>query len=213
MSVSKIIFSIFLFEFSLLATQENKNKLTKKGQKLEVSYTLKEFRRYLSLDDNTYKRYNNFRTNVLEVAKKELKKKEIDFQFDYYTIGRGKHKTIVFIIKNIKKQKQKEEAKKKQDLINNSDNINQQLYTDIETTLEKMGFNEKERNQLITNYDEMRLRRNINYTLDADKKNKIKRHIKAFLRSALEKDYAMNTHEKSKNINKTKKKINIYLYQ
>lgn len=195
-------YSIRIYEL----LQTNKNKIVKKGQKLEVKYTLKELRKILDLDKDTYKRYNNFRTNVLEVAKKELKKKEIDFQFDYYTIGRGELKSIFLVIKNVKKQKEKEEAKKKQEKINNSDSFDQINYQESQDYLKSIGMSEKEINKIISNYDEMRIRRNINYTINFKQTHKFEKSELAFFRYAIKKDIAMVNHQEKQEYKENKEK-------
>jgi hypothetical protein len=180
-------------------------KKKKNKDYVEIHYPYLDLKELLGLS-NKYKDYRDFKLRVLKTAKKELKEKNVDIQFDFKASGRGDGKDIIFKIYNVKEQKEKEEAKRKQELINNSDNIDKQIYTDIETTLEKMGFNEKERNKLISEHDEMKLRRNINYTLEADKNKKVKTHIKAFLRSALKADYAMNSYEQKQEYQKDKVK-------
>ena len=196
-------YSIRLYE--LLSSYKNERK--KKGTDyIEVTIQYYKLRKLLDIDENKYKLYNHFKKRVLETAQKELKEKKTDIQFKIKINGRGKYKFIIFKIYNVKEEMERKEAKRKQELINNSDNIDKQIYTDIETTLEKMGFNEKERNKLISEHDEMKLRRNINYTLEADKNKKVKTHIKAFLRSALKADYAMNSYEQKQEYQKDKVK-------
>jgi len=205
-------YSIRLYE--LITSHSHKRKKIKKKNKekiiyedyIEIFISYKKLKTLLNISTKNYKDYRNFRRYVLETAKRELIKKDTDIQFDFEASGRGDDKDIIFKIYNVKKEREKEEAKRKQELINNSDNIDKQIYTDIETTLEKMGFNEKERNKLISEHDEMKLRRNINYTLEADKNKKVKTHIKAFLRSALKADYAMNSYEQKQEYQKDKVK-------
>jgi plasmid replication initiation protein len=187
-------YSIRLYE--LLSSWKTKGNIT---------YTLEELKKMFKINSK-YKRFYDFKRKVIEVAQKEFIKKEIDINFTYKSSGRGTNKKIFFEVIDMTKEREKEEAKRKQELINNSDNIDKQIYTDIETTLEKMGFNEKERNKLISEHDEMKLRRNINYTLEADKNKKVKTHIKAFLRSALKADYAMNSYEQKQEYQKDKVK-------
>jgi plasmid replication initiation protein len=206
-------YSIRLYELisSYKFMKKKKNK-----DYVEIHYPYLDLKELLGLS-NKYKDYRDFKLRVLETAKKELKEKNVDIQFDFKASGRGDGKDIIFKIYNVKEEMERKEANKKKELINNSDNIDKQIYTDIETTLEKMGFNEKERNKLILEHDEMKLRRNINYTLEADKNKKVKTHIKAFLRSALKADYAMNSYEQKQvsKIDKQKEKLktNNALYQ
>jgi len=161
----------------------HKNQVNKKDY-VEIKYTLKKLKTILGVSDK-YEDYRNFRKWVLETAERELKEKDTDVQFKFKALGRGINKSIVFYIIDVKKQKRI--AKTKQKELENKD-----LNGSIEKNLNNMGFNKNERTELINKYDIERLTRNISYSLKQQQANKIKTHIKAFLRKSLIIDYAMN---------------------
>jgi len=196
-------YSIRLYE--LIASY--KNETVKKNKSyINVPITYSKLRTMLNLDDKIYKRYNDFKKKVLEIAKKELKDKNTDIQFDYDINGRGKNKFIIFKIYNVAKEMEKKEARKKQELINNSDNIDKQIYTDIEQALKDAGVTpQKTINNLMTEYDEMHLRRNIEYSYNLHKKEP-KNNLGGYIVWAIKNDQAMKTYKERKDYKEDKVK-------
>jgi len=200
-------YSIRLYE--LISSYQSLPRKKKDKQEhenyIEVSIPYLKLKEMLNLENKYKKRYDQFRNKVLETAKKELKEKETDFQFDYYIKGRGDYKYIIFKIYNVKEEKEKQEAKKKQELMNNSDDIDKQIYTNIEKELKKAGINKKIINSLIAEYDEMQIRRNIEYAYKRHNKDP-KKNFAGYLINMIKNDFAMKTYEERQEYKKEKVK-------
>ena len=179
-------------------SKKKKNKLEYEDY-IEVSIPYRKLRTMLKMPINKYKDYRNFKRYVLNTAKTELKEKNTDIQFDFEASGRGDGKSIIFKIYNIEEEIKKEEAKKKQDLINNGDDIDKQIYTDIEKALKDGGVSKSVRNSLISKFDEMRIRRNIEMQYKRLANKKITRkELPGALVKSIKEDWAMGTYEENK---------------
>ena len=168
-----------------------------------ISYTLEELKKMFKIDSK-YKRFYDFKRKVIEVAQKEFIKKEIDINFTYKSSGRGTNKKIYFEITDAKEEKEKQEATKKQEIINNSNSFDQENYQESQDYLKYLGMKEKEINKIIANNEEMKIRRNINYTIKFGQTHKFEKSELAFFRYAIKKDIAMSNHQEKQEYKENK---------
>jgi len=82
----KSIYSIRFYEYSIMQLKKTTNK------KCTFSIEIKEIKRRLDLEDK-YKRFSNFKADVLESAKKEINKySDVKFSYEVIKQGRTPHK-------------------------------------------------------------------------------------------------------------------------
>jgi len=143
----------------------------------KVTYSLQRLKKMLKVQ-NKYSDWRNFKIRVLEKAMSELKEKT-DLSFTYKVIGRGVSKEIEF---TITKKKTKQEPV---------------VLSGLETELQKMGFNDKERKKIFDMYDDDKIKRNLQYTLKQKAAGKIKTHPKALFRIAVKMDYDSTDYSKT----------------
>jgi plasmid replication initiation protein len=154
--------------------------------------TVDEIRAFLKIDDNKYTFYSDFKKKVILVAQKELNEKtDIYFQFDEIKEWK-KVISIKFVIISNKKNKG--------DIENT--NFITKTQADVEKIIEfeenflyKLLVNEykiskKTTLNIIENYSEDTIKRNIEYTINEHKNGNVSKTFTGFLVEAIKNDYA-----------------------
>ncbi len=169
-------YSIRLYE--LLSSWKTVGKVKYKRIELKKLFKLK----------NEYSRVYDFKKRVLDVAQKEFIKKKSDIRFTYEIDGRGKNSDVIFTIKTVKNID-----------VNIDININKDMYEE----LKKIGLKDNDIKEITQKYDYERIASNLEYSLDYQKKGKIKKDIIGLFKASVENNYKppKNTTElKDKNI-------------
>lgn len=137
--------------------------------------SLKELRAKVGVQEGQYPKYANFKQRVLLPAQKELKAQS-DIYFDFNEIKHGRSVShIEFIIHR-----------------NNHNKVIEPKIEKKETTqgtLLKYGLSKEIVEELMKKYSEQRIVENIEYTIKRNDSSKIN-NIAAYLKTAIEKNYA-----------------------
>ena len=174
-------YSIRIYE--LISSYKHYDKKNKNYIEFHISYIkLKEL---LGLS-NKYKDYRDFKLRVLETAKKELKEKKTDIYFDYRASGRGPGKDIIFYIYK-RDDQTNEKAKAYKEAL-------PETYNDLERELKQAGINGKIAKQLITEYDPIRIRKNLEYAYQRQKESP-KKNFAGYVIKLIKEDFAGKTFE------------------
>jgi plasmid replication initiation protein len=153
--------------------------------------TLIYLRHFLSIEDEKFVKYNDFKRFVLLTAQKELKEKT-DICFDFEEIKKGrKIDEINFVILQNKKTvlldkvENKEQAETKSNLTEEQETLKNKLVS-------KYGLSEKTATELVLLVKIDQIEKNIIYAEKEHKDGKISKNFSGFLLNAIKNNYANN---------------------
>jgi len=191
-----IRFYELIYSHSFKTNQLKKNDKNNK-EYIEISIPYKKLRTMLKMPSIKYQTYTDFRRYVLNVAKKELKEKNTDIQFDFDLSGRGEGKTIIFKIYNMKNIQEEEQKEKTKELSNTPDIVDKMQYDQIYNYMTaNFKLHEKKINELFSKHTLNELARAIQYVDEYSKRTKVGNITGLFLKTLETKDWTEEYKEK-----------------